>query len=168
MAKEISKYFFMWVILVLLQVLLLNHIQLWGFVNPYLYVLFLLLLPFEIPGYLLLVLGFLLGLSIDIFTNTPGLHTSATTFMAFLRPSVIRLISSRDIQDIKSKPRIKSAGFGWFFRYTVILVLAHHLFLFVVESFSLNGFIFTIFRSLASAVFTIVLIIISQYLFYKE
>lgn len=158
----------MWVVLILLQVLLFNHIRFSGFVNPYLYILFILLLPFETPKYLLLFLGFLLGLHIDIFCNTPGIHASATTFMAFLRPAVINLISSRDTLEINSSPRLQQMGPAWFIKYTIILVLAHHLFLFYVEVFTLKGFIFTLFRSLLSSLFTIILIILSQFLIYKE
>ncbi len=168
MIREIWKYVFMLVVLILLQVLILNHIQFSGFVNPYLYVLFILLLPFDTPKYLLLILGFLLGLCIDVFSNTPGLHASATTFMAFLRPHVINLISSRDVLEINSPPRLKQMGLPWFFRYILILVVAHHLFLFYIEVFTFKGFLFTFFRSFLSSIFTIVLIILSQYLIYKE
>jgi rod shape-determining protein MreD len=158
----------MWIVLILLQVLLFNHIQFSGYINPYVYILFILLLPFETPGYLLLLLGFLLGLHIDIFCNTPGIHASATTFMAFLRPTVIRLISSRDTLGTNSSPHLKQMGLPWFIKYTVILVLAHHLFLFYAEVFTLKGFIFTLFRSLSSSLFTIILIILSQFMIYKE
>ena len=168
MIRDLLKYLVMFVILVLLQVLLLNNIQFSGYVNPYLYVLFILLLPFNTPKYLLLVLGFLLGFSIDIFSNTPGIHASATTFMAFLRPYTIEVISSRDNLEVTAPPRLKTMGTGWFLRYTVILVLAHHLFLFFIEVFTFTGFIHTLIRSLLSSVFTIVLILISQFLIFKE
>lgn len=168
MISDLLKYTIMLVVLVLLQVLLLNNIQFSGYVNPYMYVLFILLLPFETPSYLLLLLGFLIGLLVDIFSNTPGMHAAATTFMAFLRPYTISLISSRDSIEASIPPRLKTMGSGWFFRYTLILVLAHHLFLFFVEVFSFNGFLHTIARSLLSAAFTIVLIIISQFLVFKE
>lgn len=158
----------MWVFLVLLQVLLLNHIQFSGYVNPYLYVLFILLLPFDTPKFLLLILGFMLGLTIDIFSNTPGVHASATTFMAFMRPSVINLISSRDVLELNTPPRLHTLGLSWFFRYTLILVLLHHFFLFYVEAFTLKGFFLTFFRCVLSSVFTITLVILSQYLIYKE
>ncbi len=168
MIREIIRYFVMFVVLVLIQVLLLNNIQISGYVNPFLYVLFILLLPFQTPQFWLLILGFLLGLVIDIFGGTPGIHASAGTFMCFLRPVVIRSITSRENIDIDELPRIKHMGLGWFFRYTLILVASHHLFLFFIEVFSFQGFIHTLFRSILSTVFTIVLILISQYLIFKE
>lgn len=168
MIRDLLKYTIMLVVLVLLQVLLLNNIQFSGYINPYMYVLFILLLPFETPRYLLLLLGFFLGLLVDIFSNTPGFHASATTFLAFLRPYTISLISPRDTIEVNTPPRLKFMGIGWFLRYTLILVLAHHLFLFFVEAFTFNGFIHTLIRSLLSTAFTSILIIISQFLIFKE
>jgi len=168
MNKGAIRYIGSWVILVLAQVLLLNHIQISGYVNPYLYILFILTLPFNIPNYLLILLGFLLGLNIDIFSNTLGMHTAATTFLAFIRPFVINLISSRDVLELNQGPRISELGFAWFFRYCLILALAHHLFLFYVEAFTFSGFFYTLLRTLLSTVFTIILIIISQYMTSKD
>lgn len=168
MSNTVGKYLFMFIVLVLLQVLLLNHIQISGLINPYMYILFILLLPFDTPKFLLLVSGFLLGLTIDTFTNTPGMHASATTFLAFIRPGVINLISSRDVFELNAPPRINTLGFNWFIKYCMSLVLIHHFFLFYIEAFTLHGFFITFSRSILSAVFTIVLIIISQYLIYKE
>ncbi len=168
MIRDLLKYLIMLVVLVLLQTLILNNIQFSGYVNPYLYILFILLLPFETPRYLLLFMGFFLGLFIDIFSNTPGIHASATTFLAFLRPFTIDLISSRDNIEVSSTPRLHQMGFGWFMRYILILVLAHHLFLFFIEVFTFERFIYTLSRSLLSAFFTIVLIIVSQFLIFKE
>src|SRR5674476_97570 len=97
MIKDFGKYIIMFVVLVLVQVLILNNIQFSGLINPYMYILFILLLPFTIPGYLLLGLSFLLGISIDIFTNTPGIHAGATVLLGFMRPGIAMLISSREI-----------------------------------------------------------------------
>ncbi|PTN05963.1 rod shape-determining protein MreD [Mangrovibacterium marinum] len=168
MNSGIFKYIGSWLILVLLQVLLLNHIQISGYVNPYLYILFILTLPFNTPNYLLLLLGFLLGLNIDIFTNTLGMHAAATTFVAFIRPSVINLISSRDVLELNQLPRISELGFSWFFRYSLIMVLSHHLFLFYIEVFTFSGFFHTLLRSLLSSALTIVLILVSQYMTAKQ
>jgi len=162
------KYIGSWVILVLIQVLLLNHIQVSGCINPYLYILFILTLPFNIPNYLLLILGFALGLNIDIFTNTLGMHAAATTFLAFVRPFVINLISGRDVLELNQFPRISELGFSWFLRYTTILVLVHHVFLFFIEVFTFSGFFHTLLRCLLSSALTIVLILISQYMTSKQ
>lgn len=168
MNSSILKYIGSWVLLVLVQVLLLNHVQISGYINPYIYILFILNLPFSTPKYLLLLLGFLLGLNVDIFSNTLGIHAAATTFVAFIRPFVINLISSRDVLELNQEPSIEELGFSWVFRYTVILVLAHHLFLFYVEVFTLQGFVYTLFRVFLSSIFTIILITISKFLTLKR
>ncbi len=168
MIKDLIKYATMFIVLVFVQVLILNNIQLSGYLNPFLYILFILLLPFHTPVYLQLFLGFLLGLTIDIFSNTPGIHSSATVFLAFLRPYVVGLISGRDSQDIGFSPRISTLGFSWFLKYTIILVLCHHVFLFYVEAFTLSGTFYTLLRSLLSSVLSIILVIISQYIIFKN
>jgi len=88
--KNIGRFVF----LILFQVLILNNIQFSGYINPYFYIYFILLLPFETPRWLLLLSAFLLGLSLDAFTNTFGLNASACVLMAFARPFVISAIST--------------------------------------------------------------------------
>lgn len=168
MIKDLFRYGLMFILLVLIQVLILNNIQFSGYVNPFLYVLFILLLPFQTPAYLLLFLGFLMGLTIDIFSNTPGIHTSATVFLAFIRPYVIDLISGRDSLDMGFSPRIGALGLSWFLKYTVILVVSHHIFLFYIEVFTLSGAFYTLLRSLLSSVLSIILVVISQYIIFKN
>ncbi|MBN1819251.1 MAG: rod shape-determining protein MreD [Prolixibacteraceae bacterium] len=161
------KYGIMFVSLVLLQVLILNFIQFSGYINPYMYVLFILLLPISTPRYFVVILGFILGLVIDIFSNTVGMHASATTFMAFARPIVIELISSREM-DKSDYPGLNQYGFQWFLYYSAILVFLHHIFFFYVEAFTFVNFIHTFIRSILSSVFSIFIIVLSQYLVFRE
>jgi len=156
------------IILVLFQVLVLNNIQFSGFVNPFMYVLFILLLPFETPRWVLLVSGLLLGLSVDIFSNTLGLHASATLFMAFLRPYVLRVISPRDGYETGTYPRVFYYGITWFLNYAIILVFAHHLFLFYLEVFRLSEFFRTLLRVILSSSFSILFIVLSQYIVFRK
>lgn len=156
------------IFLVLFQVLILDNIQISVYINPFMYVLFILLIPFETPGWLLLVSAFLLGFSVDLFEHTPGLHSSASVFMAFLRPVVLKITSPREGYEPNTYPRLSYYGFRWFLNYTVILVFAHHLFLFYLEVFSITDFFGTLLRVILSSVFSIVLIILSQYLIYKK
>jgi len=168
MIKLIPRYIVNFIILVLIQVFVLNNIQLGGFVNPYIYVLFILILPFEIPSWFLLVVAFLLGMSIDLFSSTIGMHTSATVFMAFLRPYVLKLISPRDGYESETLPQLKYYGGAWFIRYSAILIFAHHLFLFYIEVFRLSNFFTTFVRVILSSIFTIFLVLISQYFFRRD
>jgi len=156
------------VTLVLLQVLVLNNIQISGYIVPHFYVLFILLMPFETPKWLLLVVAFGLGLSIDMFTQTPGMNAAATVFMAFLRPYVLEMSAPRDGYEPGTFPRIYYYGFQWFLRYTVILVLAHHFVLFYIEVFRFAEFFSTLLRVLLSSLFSVILIMLSQYFIYRK
>lgn len=154
-------------ILVLLQALILDSINFRGYVNPYLYVYFILLLPFEVPGWLLLISSFAIGFSIDSFNGTPGMHAASSVLMAFLRPLVINTIASRKDFEPGMQPSISDLGFQWFFSYAVILVFIHHLALFYIEVFRFSDFFITLRRVIFSTIFTLLLVIISQYLFFS-
>ena len=168
MIKLLPRYIVNFVILILIQVFLLNNIQLGGFINPYFYVLFIIILPFEIPSWFLLIVAFLLGISMDLFSNTLGMHSSATVFLAFLRPYVLKVISPRDGYEKETLPQLKYYGAAWFVRYSSVLILAHHFFLFYIEVFSLSNFFATLARVLLSSIFTFILVLISQYFFKKD
>ena len=156
------------VILVLLQVLVLNNIQLGGYINPYLYVLFILMLPFEIPKSVVLILCFVLGLVIDMFSNTVGMHAAACVFMGFCRPFAILYIAPRGGYDFGALPSIRDLGFRWYIAYAGILVFLHHLILFFVEVFRFSDFPSTLSRVFVSSLFTLLLVVISQYLIYGK
>jgi len=162
--RELSSNIFRFLFLVFLQLFVLNNIQLSGFINPYLYVLFILMLPFEVSGWVTLILAFILGFTIDVCSSTLGYHTIATVFMAFLRFYLLRLISPHEGYESGMKPNLHSLGFSWFFKYASILTLAHHLILFWVESFSMDDLFSATIRALASAVFSILLIFLYQFL----
>ncbi|MEA5111911.1 hypothetical protein SDC9_22657 [bioreactor metagenome] len=162
--KDILRFF----VLIAVQVLILDHINLGGYINPSLYVLFILLLPFEIPGWALLISAFLIGFSVDSFSNSTGLHTAASVFMAFLRPWVIRMAGAPAEYEGNLKPGIADMGFRWFFAYTLMLVFAHQLLLFLFEAFRLNEIGYVLIRVLAGSTFTIILIILAEYLFMQK
>src|SRR3989339_664875 len=96
MINSILRFSLIFILLVLLQVLLFNNIQFSGYVNPYIYIIFILLLPVEIPSWLLLILSFCMGMVIDFYSGSPGMHSSASVLAGFVRPFVLRFISPRD------------------------------------------------------------------------
>lgn len=162
--KNIARF----IILVLIQVFVLNNIRIGGYINPYLYVLFILLLPFEIPGWLLLLSSFLLGFSIDFFVHTPGLHTAASVFTAFCRPGLIRIISRNKTIEPGSSPQLRDMGFNWFFVYSLVLIFLHHSLLFFLEVFRLSEFFDTLIRIGLSTIATLVLVFVVEYLFINK
>jgi rod shape-determining protein MreD len=168
MSNPVVKNIIRFILLVLFQVLVLNNIQINGYINPYYYVLFILILPFETPKWLILISGFFLGLTIDFFSHTIGMHAAATTLMAFLRPATIRLLSANRDLDPGNEPSIRDMGFSWFFMYTLILVFFHHVLLFYLEVFRFDEFFQTLGRVVISTVVSVLLIIIGEYIVRKR
>ncbi len=168
MIRDFSTYIIYFVVLVLLQLLVFNNIEFSGYINPYIYTLYILLLPFTTPRIVLLLLGFMLGIVIDLFLGTPGVHSSATVFMAFSRPSVMRLYSPREGYQTGTNPRLTQFGMEWFVKYTVTLVLIHHFALFYLEVFSLNHFFNTLLRAFLSSLLTSLIIIFSQFFVFRR
>lgn len=162
--KNIIRFF----VFILIQVFILNNIRLGGYINPYLYVYFILLLPFETPKWLLLISAFLLGLGVDYFSDTMGMHAASSVLMAFSRPLVLSLISSKREYEQGITPSISDLGFRWFFSYSLILVLIHHLLYFYLEVFRLSEFFTTLYRAFISIVFTVLLVILTQVIFHKK
>lgn len=165
MIEVLTRNALRFIFLIIFQVLILNNVQLGGFINPYLYVLFILALPIETPGWLLLLLAFIMGLSIDLFENTAGMHASASVFMGFCRPYLLNMIAPREGFDRGTKLTIQKFGVAWFLTYAGILILLHHLLLFYLEIFRLSTFFSTLLRVLLSSVFTLGLVVIAQFLF---
>ena len=158
-----TRNIIIFVIAVLLQVFVLENINLGGYLNPYFYVVFILLLPFETPGWGLLTSAFLIGFIIDAFLNTFGMHTAATVFMAFLRPLTLKALSPKDGYDKGTLPGIFYFGFPWFLKYALILVFMHHLMLFYIEVFRFSGFLLTFLRVIMSTILTLGIIVVSQF-----
>jgi hypothetical protein len=168
MIREFSKYLFYFIVLILAQLLIFNNIEFSGFINPYIYVLFVLLLPFTTPKFILLASAFLLGLVIDLFMGTPGVHSSATVLMAFSRSFVMGLFSPREGYQSGTFPRLSQFGVEWFIKYSVMLILIHHFTLFYLEVFTFNHFFSTFFRAFLSSILTSLIIIFSQYFVFRR
>jgi hypothetical protein len=156
------------ILLVLGQVFIFNKIQVTGFINPQVYVLFILMLPFQVSGFWLLTLGFITGLGVDWFMHTPGMHAASTVFLAYLRPGVIRLVGRKDDLEPWQYPNVRDSGTMWFFAYTLILVFMHHTFLFFLEIFRFSEFLQTFLKILTNTALTTLIIMVVQFLFYSR
>lgn len=163
MINRILKFGLFFLVLVLLQVLLFNNIQFSGYINPYIYIMFILLLPVEIPGWLLLIISFFTGLTIDFFTGSPGMHTSATVLAGFVRPYILRIIAPRDGYENGVNPSMFAYGLRWFLIYTFAIVVVHHTALFYLEVFRFTDFFRTLLRVFLSSLFSITFILLLEY-----
>ncbi len=168
MLNDVIKYSGIFVLLMLIQVLIMNNIGFSGYVNPFVYLLFIILLPLEIPAWILLIIAFFTGLTVDLFTATAGLHTSATVFVAFVRPYILRVIAPREGYEQGDEPGIAKNGFRWFILYVVLMVFIHHFALFYIEVFRLKQFFYTFARVILSSLFSIFFIVIIQILIIRK
>lgn len=153
------------VLLILVQVLLLNNMNLSGYLNPTVYILFILLLPTDINKSLLLILAFATGYTIDMFANTPGLNAAATVMMAFVMPAVRNMFFKNIDFSPGEEPNLKKVGLADFFRYTLVLVFIHHFTLFFLESFSFSLFFFTLARIALGTLLSTLIILITMLIF---
>ncbi|TXK76242.1 rod shape-determining protein MreD [Mesonia sp. K4-1] len=154
------------VILVLIQVLILNNINFLGFINPYLYVLFILLLPLNLTHYKVIFFSFLMGLTIDLFEDSGGINAAASVLIGFLRPSFLRF--SFGISYEHQTVKFHQTPFAQRFTYISLLVVIHHLVLFSLEIFNLSYIILILKKTLFSSIFTILLILIVSGIFQQN
>jgi rod shape-determining protein MreD len=161
--QNLKRFFF----LLLLQVMILNHVQWSGYINPYVYILFVMVLPIETPRWMVLLFGLITGLIIDMFGNTGGIHAAATVLMAFLRPYVLRVVSPRDDYDSETSLTPQKMGLKWFLTFTIIMTAIHHFAFFYIEVFRMSEFFITFFKTLLNTGITILIIVIGMYLFGK-
>jgi len=152
--------------LVVLQALVLNHINFLGFINPYLYILFIIVFPLTGNKSLLIFLSFLLGLSVDMFSDSGGVHAAACVVIAYLRPLALKF--SFGVSYEYNTVKINKAPLSERFIYVTMLVVVHHLVLFSLEIFSFSNILLVLKSALFSSIFSIILILCSILLFSRK
>ncbi|HLT32718.1 MAG TPA: hypothetical protein VKZ98_02925 [Aquaticitalea sp.] len=154
---------FRFIVLILVQALVLNHINFFGFINPYPYILFIVLFPVNNNRTLFVFLAFLLGLGVDLFTDSGGIHAAACVTIAYIRPPILKFSFGTiyDYQTIKFNQTEMGSRLGYF----AIITAIHHFLLFSLEVFNISDVIFILKKTLFSSIFTILLCIIITILF---
>jgi hypothetical protein len=151
------------IILVIVQVLICNRIGYLGFINPMIYILFIYWYPIKQNKSIFLIVAFLLGFSIDVFSDTLAFHTAATTTIAFLRPSIMRFCFgvNYDFQNFKlsNVPRLQQIT------YLAFLVFIHHTVFFLLEVFSFANYIIILKKILVVSLVSLILCILFSSLF---
>lgn len=155
------------VFLVLIQVILFNHINLFGYVNPLIYISAILLFPIKKNKTALLLYSFLLGLSVDFFSNSGGINAAATVFIAFIRLPVLEVILGRSDFDYQLF-KLRSIAFEKALFYIIILTLVHHFIVFSLAYFDLSLIKSILKSSLITSVFTVLIIVIGIILFTRK
>lgn len=157
------------IILVLAQVLILKRISFsfgeFAFIHFIIYPLFILLLPFNVPRPVQMFFGFVLGLTVDIFYDSPGIHASACVFTAYIRPYILSLLEPYEGYGTTACPTISSLGFPWFLTYSSIAMGLHLLFYFSVEAFSFVFLFEILMNSIFSLIASLLLVILVMLIF---
>jgi cell shape-determining protein MreD len=168
LTTEIIKNILRFILLVILQVLIVQNINLTGYVILLPYVLVILILPFETNRLIVLFTAFILGVCVDFFYDSSGLHAAACTIMGFSRYYVLKYFAPRDGYDMGVRPTVEDMGLEWFLRYAGTLILLHHFFLFYLEIFRFSEFFSTLLRVILSSLGTLILIYLIQFLFFNN
>ncbi|MBW1297960.1 rod shape-determining protein MreD [Aquimarina litoralis] len=166
MNNNILLYISRFLSLVLVQVFILNHINFAGYLNPYIYIIFILLSPININKSLFLFLSFILGLTIDLFGDSGGIHATACITIAYLRPIVLRSIFglSYEFQTVK----LSKVNFGQRLAYVTLMVFIHHIILFILEIFNFSHTLLIAKKTLFSSLFSILVIMLVLILFRRK
>jgi len=152
------EYILTFVILIFLQELVFDKVNFWGVVNPYVYIMFIIMLPMEMRGWTVLILGFLTGLTIDSLSGSGGLHAIVATWIAFARPTVLNFTAGRDTVQTGGVPTASLLGTSRFLAYTSIMTLLFAIPFFLLEVMSLENITITILHILSSSIATVIII----------
>lgn len=169
MNSEVIKNIIRFVLLVLIQVLALKGIKLeYGFLSYvmiFIYPLFIILLPINIPRPLLLLIAFVLGVSIDIFYDSLGVHAATTVFVAFIRMYVLRLLEPNQGYKTEGSPSAHNLGLVWFVPYASCMLFIHLFVYFSIDAFSFVFILDIIIKTILSFIFSIILFVVHQIIF---
>ena len=167
MSSSLIKNIIWFFILVIMQVLIFNNINLFGYTNPLVYIIFIFYYPLQKEKGVFLFLSFLLGLSIDFFSNSGGINAAATLFIAFIRLPLLSFILGKSDFDYHLFD-LRSISFGKALSFIILMTLSHHFIVFSLDYFSLNEFMPVITKTLITSLFSVFLILIGIFLFTKK
>ncbi len=169
MGNDIFVNIIRFILLLLFQVIVVKNFNfnlgIGVYFHVFVYPLFIFLLPLTIPRWALILLGFVMGFSVDLFYYSYGVHASALTFTAFIRYQVLSWVEPREKYSVNFIPNADKLGFNWFFRYASILLLLHLFFYYSVEFFTLIYFFEIIIRTFLSYIVSISFIMMIMIVF---
>lgn len=168
MNSSIIKQLLLFFAIALIEIFLVSRMEITYLLTPSIYLFFIIQLPIRTPKYQLLLLAFLTGFVFDIIFHTGGIHAASTTLAAFVRILIIPAFLSAEDYDNNIHPGIYTMGTSRFLFFTFILVYIHHFAWFMLEIFKIDSIWITLFKTVLSAVFSVLLIYIIGLLFYKK
>ena len=155
-----------------IQVLILKDINIGGqsfnYIHLIIYPLFLILLPFRTPHTVLILLGFLIGIFVDSFYDTFGVHASASVFLGFVRPYVLQLFAPKGGYNLNYSPTKKRYGINWFLTYCSTMLFLHLFFYFSVDAFTFYYIDKIFLRTVSTFIISMLIILIYTYVMDPE
>ena len=162
-SQTVIKLVLTFVIYLVLQIVVLRNFVFFDVAFCFVYIACILLLPDEVDPIWVILISFLIGLLVDIFYNTAGVHASASVMIGYLRGYIIKFLFPTKGVENEITISLRDMGGERFVRYVAILTIIHHSMLFFVEAGGFQFFLITVLKIICSVIFTTFLIIILQY-----
>jgi len=147
--------------LALLQVLVLNRMHVAGYATPFFFIYFILKFNSRVGRNVLMLWAFALGLTVDVFGNTPGMNAAAATCLAFFRAPLLRMVTLRDV-DEGFRPGVKTLGFSSFFRYALITCGLFCTLLLLIDTFSFFNISVLLLKIITSTAITLLCVLCAE------
>ena len=165
------------IVIMMVQIFILNDIVIKSSITlmgipvfiPLIYPLILLLLPVNTPHWLTMLLGFMVGITMDLFSNTPGVHASACVVLGYVRPYLLNLFFQQNIKELgDTVPTLFRMGFRSFLLYILFALVIHHCYYYIIQIWSFKNILLIVYKTILSTLLSIILIILSQLIFAKK
>lgn len=168
MTRDLIYHISTFLVFILLQMFVFNHLHFFEYGFCYIYIGFLLMLPYDLGKISGLLIGFATGLILDLFFQSGGIHTASSVFMMFVRPNLIGLINPKGGFEMGTRMTVSDMGWSWYLIYSIILVFLHHLVLFLLDAFNSAYILKALYLSAASTLFTIAMIFAVQLIAFNK
>ena len=152
----------------LLQIMVFNNVNVYGVGFPMIYIMIILLLPVLQPAWMILIVSFLTGLSVDFFSDTGGIHAAATTLMGFSRIFLLNRMEPQSGYTKDDRPGLTSFRINWLVFYFVILISIHHLFYFFLEEGGISRMLEILMKTMVSSLLSVIMILILNIFLFRR
>jgi hypothetical protein len=161
---NIISYVLYFILFFLLQIIFFRNVILFDYALCFVYIGYILTLPIDIKPIPLMLIAFGFGLLMDSFFDTVGINAFVCVFIAYLRPYILKTLTPGGGYDALTEISISYMGFVWFIKYAALLVFIHHFAFFFIEAWNIKYFLDVLIRSVLSTIFTLLMIVLLQYL----
>ena len=158
MNKIIKQYIFFAFIIITLQLIMFNNVNFLGFINPWIYIILIIIIPQSIKDNYLIIIAFIIGLLLDSLFSTSGINTISLISVAWLRSYMLKKIFSIKNYDKKKFISIKNNGLNLYLKYVTFMVLIHHLILILVDYINFIKISEIMIKTILSSIVSIIII----------